>query len=87
MYLGYGTQDAISRSVLEELNLSVIFSELDDHFRENSVTDNHLSSLIKSISKMYCKVRLYHLGKEFTQKITGEKIRKKYGKLILFLNQ
>ena len=84
---GPGIQDAISRSVLEEINLSVVFRDLRSHMMDNSVNDNHVYGLIKSITKMYSKVRMYHLGREQTQKISGEKIRKKYVKLIHFKNQ
>ena len=84
---GRGIQDAISSSVLEETNFSVVFPDLKDHMLDNSVSENHVFGLIKSISKTYCKVRLYHLGKERSLDVNGKKIRKKLGKLIHFKNQ
>ena len=49
--------------------------------------DNHVYKLIKMILKCYCKVRLYHLGKETTADLSGEKIRKKLNKLVLCKHQ
>ena len=54
---------------------------------DTPVNDNHMYGLTKSISKAYSKIRLYHMDKEFTQNIGGEKVRKKYSKLIHFKNQ
>ena len=84
---GIGIQDAISKSVLDEINISVIFVDLRDHMFDDSVSNNHIFNLVKLISKTYSRVILFHLGKEFSSQVTGEKIRKKYGKLILFKNQ
>ena len=75
------------KSVLDEINLSVVFVDLKDHMFDDSVSNNHIFQLVKLISKTYSRVILFHLGKEFSSEITGEKIRKKYGKLIHFKNQ
>ena len=85
--LGPGIQEAIAKSVLEETNLSVVFKELRGHMLDNPVNDNHVYGLIKNITKTYCKVRLYHLGREYSQKRAGEQIRQKYTALIHFANQ
>eukprot|EP00794_Sanderia_malayensis_P021103 gene21103-23164_t len=82
-----GIPDAIATSVLGSLNLSSVFRELDSHVFDSAVDDNHVFSLIKTLAKCYCKVRLYHLGKETTQKLSGPKIRKKLTKLVLFKHQ
>ena len=85
--LSKGIPGAISLSVLQDLNMSKVFTELNDHMFETSVTDNHLFSLIKNISQSYCKIRLFHMGKETTAKLCENKIRKKLSKLVLFKHQ
>ena len=82
-----GLPDAVSSSVLESLNLSYTFKELQNHMFDCSLQDNHVFNLIKSISKCYCKIRLHHLGKQATEEISGTKIRKKLSKLVLFKYQ
>ena len=82
-----GITDAIATSVLEDLPMEHIFSELNLHMMEMALTDNHVFQLVKTITKNYCKVRMYHLGRQYTDKVTGEKVRKKLTKLILFKNQ
>ena len=84
---GEGFPDAVAISVLAASNLSTIFKDLESHMLESAVGDNHVFSLIKIIAKCYCKVRLYHLGKEATINITGVNIRKKLNKLVLFKHQ
>ena len=84
---GKGIPDAIATSVLGNINLSRVFRELDDHMVDSAVNENHTFRLIKIICKCYCKIRLYHLGKEFTAKMAGTKIRKKLSKLVLFKHQ
>ena len=49
---------------------------------DSAITDNHLFSLIKLILENYAKVRLYHLGKEQTAKLTEKRLRKQLTKLI-----
>ena len=84
---GTGIQNAIATSILSDTDFSDVFVDVKDHMYDNSPSDNHLFSLVKSIATTYCKVRLFHLGKERSQEITGKKIRKKLGKLIHFKNQ
>ena len=85
---GRGIPDAIAVSVLGALKVSSLFTELDDHMYDSAVDDSHVYGLIKSIVKCYCKVRLYHLGKEATQDFCGKNIRKKLSsKLVLFNHQ
>jgi len=73
--------------VLGNVDLSRVFRELDDHMVDSAVNENHTFRLIKVICKCYCKIRLYHLGKEFTAKMTGTKVRKNLSKLVLFKHQ
>ena len=84
---GKGIPEAIATVVLGTLKVSSLFTELDDHMFDWTVDDNHVYKLIKKIVKCYCKVRLYHLGKETTADLSGEKIRKKLNKLVLFKHQ
>ena len=84
---GKGIPEAIATVVLSTLKVSSLFTELDDHVFDWTVDDNHAYKLIKKILKCYCKVRLYHLGKETTADLSGEKIRKKLNKLVLFQHQ
>ena len=73
--------------MLEDLPLDNIFPELNLHMMEMAVTDNHVFQLIQNVTKNYCKVRLYNHGRSYTEKMTGEKVRKKLTKLIHFKNQ
>eukprot|EP00794_Sanderia_malayensis_P003866 gene3866-4408_t len=82
-----GIADAITFSVLQNLDLRKIFRSLDDHMFDCSVEDNYVLALIKTITKYYCKIRFHHMALEDTRKITGLNIRKKRNKLVLFKNQ
>ena len=82
-----GIADTITVSILGALNLTTMFRELDNHMFESAVDENHVFGLIKIIAKCYCKIRLYHLGKETTENLSGKKIRKKLSKLVLFNHQ
>ena len=53
---------------------------------DTPVNDNHTFSLIKTISQCYSKVRLYLFGKEATEKLDRNKVRK-LNKLVLFKRQ
>eukprot|EP00794_Sanderia_malayensis_P001993 gene1993-2263_t len=53
-----GIRNAIAASVLEDINISCIFRELDDHMFDTMVNDNHIFALIKKISNAYCKIKL-----------------------------
>lgn len=73
--------------MLGETNLSKVFRELDDHMVDTAVNENHVFGLIKAIAKSYCKIRFYHLGKEYNQSLIGKRVRKKLSKLVLFNHQ
>ena len=70
-----------------ERNVSKVFTELDSHMFDTPVSENHVFSLIKTVSRCYCKVKLYHLGKEATTKVHEKNVRKKLSKLALFNHQ
>ena len=84
---GEGIPDAIAASVLKGINIQATFQELDEHMLDTMVNDNQFFTLIKTISKCYCKVRLYQLGKRTTEMATKTKVRKKLNKLVLFEHQ
>ena len=82
-----GITDAIAKCVLEELPMEHIFPELNYHMMEAAVTDNHVFQLVKTVAKNFCKIRMFHLGREFSAKATGEKVRSKLTRLVVFKNQ
>ena len=82
-----GVPDAIATSVLEAVNLRKVFIDLHEHMYDTTVEENHVFLLIKVITKCYCTVRLSHLAKEATVDNCGDKIRKKFNKLVLFNHQ
>ena len=84
---GEGIPDAIAASVWNGIDIQATFKELDEHMLDTTVNDNHVFKLIKTVSKCYCKVRLYQLGKTTTEMATKTKVRKKLSKLVLFEHQ
>ena len=64
-----------------------IFPELNSHMMETAVMDNHVFQLVKSVARNYSKVRMHHLGKEYSAKATGVKIRSKLSRLVVFKHQ
>ena len=82
-----GVPDAIAVTVLSGINRLKLFEELHSHMFDTPVNSNHILLLVKTICKSYCKVRLYHLGKEETAKVKGKKVRKTFNKLVLFNHQ
>ena len=79
--------DVIAVTVLRNLQMNNIFSDLDSHILDGSVTDNHVASLIKTIALCYCKVRLHHMAREANAKNNGKKVRKTLSRLVIFKNQ
>lgn len=79
--------DAIKISVVGDIDAKHLFPSLDNHMFDTAHNDNHVITLIKIICQSYCKIRFHHMAKEFTTRISGEKIRKKMNKLVLFKNQ
>ena len=81
-----GIPDAITTIVLSGIDSANIFKNLDEHMLDTPVNDNYTFSLIKTISQCYSKVSIYHLGKEATEKLDRNKVRK-LNKLVLFKHQ
>ena len=79
--------DIYNRMIYKSLNISTIFTELDDHMRECSFEDNHVFNLIKLVSRCYSKVRFHHLASTKSLELKGNNIRRRLSKLILFKNQ
>jgi hypothetical protein len=54
-------------------------------------TDNaqklHKLNLIKCLALSYAKIRLYNIGRSYSEEIEGIKVRKELSKLVLFKNQ
>ena len=84
---GEGIPDAIAVSVLNGVNIQATFKEIDKHMLDTTVNDNHVFKFIKTVSKCYCKVRLYQLGKTTTEMSTKTEMRKKLNKRVLFERQ
>ena len=82
-----GIPDAIATTILSGIDSVNIFKNLHEHMLDTPVNANHTFSLIKTISHCYSKVCLYHLGKEATEKLDRNKVRKKLNKLVLFKHQ
>ena len=63
-----------------------LFEEMHTHQFEKAVEDDHTHNFVRMAS-CYCKVKLFHHGKQLTESITGAKVRKHMSKLILFKHQ
>lgn len=65
-----------------------LFSVLDDHIFDTSIFEgSHRIKIIKTIVKIYGKIRFYSFSKLQTEDIRGELKRKQLSKLILFSHQ
>ena len=85
---GKNIVDRIAITALGILGDSNVFEELNEHsFTFPMEEENHVFKLIKVIAKCYSKIRFYQLGRQETENFTGQKIRKKLKKLVLFKNQ
>ena len=84
---GHGIIEAIVLAVLSNSAHLDLFPELHHHQFDTAIEDNHIHSLVRMVSSCYCKIRLFHLGKEKTEAVTGERVRKQMSKLILFKHQ
>ena len=75
-------------SVLEDINISSIFVDLEEHMLEQSIMDNHVLLLVKAVARSYIKIRMHHIAKEFNESIVkNDRVRKKLTKLVLFKHQ
>lgn len=82
-----GIVSAIATAVLHDVGPHHIFPQLDKHMLDTPPDHNHVFALIKCIASCYAIIRMHHLAKRFTEKITQEKLRKHLSKLILFKHQ
>ena len=69
---GKGITDAIAVAVLGSCNNATLFVESHKHMLHTTVENNHIQNLIKRNLKIYCKIRLYHLGKQARQYECGK---------------
>ena len=83
----HGLIDALVSAVLFDVLSKDVFPGLANHMLETEVNDNHVIKLVQLLAKEYIKIRMYHLGKQFTASIAGKRIRQTLSKLILFSNQ
>lgn len=84
---GFGVTPSVVRDVLSDCVDRNLFPELHNHMFDTSVEENHLHLLVKVAASWYCKIRMHHLGKRETEKVTGTVIRKKLTKMVLFHHQ
>ena len=78
---------SIAYSSLLHSDCKSIFSSLDNHLFDSGPTSNHAVLLIKCCIDCYLKIRMHYLGKSFSEKILGPKVRKTFSKYILFKHQ
>lgn len=62
-----------------------LFSQITQHFRNQSFIDSHFPLLIKAIAKKYFNVRIHFATKKISEK--NDKVRNFYNKLVLFKGQ
>jgi len=84
---GHGLTSAITNQVLMYSADKVLFPELHFHMFETTVEDNHVHVLVKMASSIYCKVRMHHLARLETEKMTKDIVRHQFTKLIHFHHQ
>ncbi|KAJ4948187.1 hypothetical protein JOQ06_019724 [Pogonophryne albipinna] len=84
---GHGLTSAITNQVLMYSADKVLFPELHFHTFETTVEDNHVHVLVKMASFIYCKVRMHHLARRETEKMTKDIVRHQFTKLIHFHHQ
>lgn len=83
-----------NRNIMQQLLIqtiqdisSSIFYSLNEHSFDQSPLENHRLTLIKAVLFEYFKVRLYHVGKQITEKLQLNKVRNINNKTTLFLGQ
>ena len=75
-------------SVLEDINISSIFVDLEEHMLEQSIMDNHVLLLVKAVARSYIKIRMHHIAKKFNEGIVkNDRVRGKLMTLVLFMHQ
>ena len=76
----------ISRHRLCSSNKKPIFTSLDPHMLDTPAHENHVHKLIKMVALCYIRIKRYHEGKKFSEKITRVSDRKRLTKLSHFLH-
>ena len=84
---GGGISQAVASSVLSNCAGLKLFPELHEHQFDTAVDGNHGHYLVKLAASCYCKIKLFHIGKQMAASVTGPKVRKRMSKLILFSHQ
>ena len=69
--------NAIVSTVLCNINKANTFPELDEHMLNTTVDDNHIFTLVMTISRCYSRVWFYHLGKSITKQQSDNNVRKR----------
>jgi len=85
--VGNNFVSTLTLTVFSEIAEKHIFEELNDHMLDSSINCNHVFSLIKCIIQCFITIRMHALAKNYTEKITGIKVRNKLSKLVLFKHQ
>lgn len=65
-----------------------LFSTLNDHLLDfETLGCNHVFDLTKQIIMQYLKIRLHSVNKKFNLSLTGQSVRQRLNKIILFKHQ
>ena len=80
---GGGLTQAVTTAVQLNTQHMHLFPDLIQHQFDTAVEDNHIHILVKQICSYFTRIRFYHLGKEFTSRVTGPSIRQYLTKGIL----
>ncbi|KAK7879527.1 hypothetical protein WMY93_033764 [Mugilogobius chulae] len=84
---GHGLSAAIGNEVLRYSEDKTLFPELHSHMFDTTVEDNHVHLMVKMAASFYFTIRLHHLAKRETEKLTKQLVRHKFTKLIHFHHQ
>ena len=75
--------ESLALSVLEDLPMTNIFSELNSHMTDTSVTESQVFMLLKAVIKNYLKNRVHHLAKRMNQNLVrNDRVRQRLTNLI-----
>ena len=84
---GGGVAEAVSTSVLMNIEGKELFPQLHEHQFDTTVGENHVLKLIKKVVSKYTQIRLFHMGKKMTQSVNLVKVRNQLTKTYQFLGQ
>ena len=77
----------ILTNTFKNLNVNLLFTNLDNHVLDCEVLENHKYYFIRLIIEVYTKVMLFHIGKQYTLSQHKEYVREKLTKTIHFMGQ